>query len=288
MRICTLFTTIAVALLTADSLDAQRRANGRNRNRWRRPEEITSRVGAYFTETQSPRTDGDKIAPLNTIDLVRAAASAGQVTLLYLHDSEADRTVVRQFESALFKTDKSGDVLGFKMRMFHCGQMDVSTEPAMKKRYGDDVPMFIAFDKTGKELPKVSMKGYKAKASALESLVDKASSGAFKPSLKTLAKKYAGIVEDLEEALKEKSEAEQEATKAENKSDRKKAEKKVEAAEKAKEKALEKEEKLLEKLRQPARGTKKLGGRNNRRGQQGNTGKGNTGKGNTGRGNTGG
>lgn len=283
MRTCTLLATLLVAVITADTLEAQQRGGGNNRrNRWRRPEEISSRVGAYFTKTEAPKTDGEKIADLNTIDLVRAAASAGQVTVLYLHDGEADEAVVTQFENALFRQDKSGDELGFKLRMFHCGQVDISKAPAMKARYGKHVPMFIAFDKDGKELPKVSMPGYRAKASALEGLLDKASSGAFKPSLKTLAKKYADIVKDLEAVMKAKSEGEQEATKAENNADRKKAEKAIATAKKQEDKLLKAEEKLLEKVRQPARGATKLGGRNNRRGGQGNTGRGNTGRGRTG------
>lgn len=276
MRTCTLLATLAVAIFTADTLEAQRRG-GNNRNRWRRPAEITSRVGAYFTETDAPKTDGKKVADLNTIDLVRAATSAGQVTMLYLHDGEADQDVVRRFESSLFRSDRLGDVLGIKLRMFHCGQIDISKTPAMKARYGKDVPMFIAFDKTGKELPKVSMPGYRAKASALERLVDRASSGAFKPSLKTFAKKYASIVGDLEAALKAKAQGEKEATKAENKADRKKAEKEIAAAQKQEDKLLKAEEKLLEKIRQPARGETRLGGRNNRRGEQGNGGRGRNG-----------
>ncbi len=276
MRTCTLLATLAVAIFTADTLEAQRRG-GNNRSRWRRPAEITTRVGAYFTETDAPKTDGNKVANLNTIDLVRAAASAGQVTMLYLHNSEADRNVVRQFENLLFRADTLGDVLGIKLRMVHCGQIDISKSPAMKARYGKDVPMFVAFDKTGKELPEVSMPGYRAKASALEKLVDRASSGAFKPSLKTFAKKYAGIVGDLEAAIKAKSDGEQKSTEAENKADRKKAEKAIEKAQKQEDKLLKAEEKLLEKIRQPARGDTHVGGRMPRRGTQGNTGRGRNG-----------
>ncbi|MGK0154564.1 MAG: hypothetical protein ACI9SE_001517 [Neolewinella sp.] len=121
-------------------------------------------------------------------------------------------------------------------------------------------------------------------------LVTCASAGAYKPSVKTIAKKHAKIVGDLEEALKAKTAAEQDQTKAGNdKSKARKAEKAMAAATKLEEKALKAEEKLLEDLRLPARGDKKLGGRNNRRNNKaGNTGAGNTGKGNTGKGNTGG
>jgi hypothetical protein len=291
MRTCTLLATLCVALFVADNLEAQGRGGGgRNGRNARRPEEITNRTAAYFTETDAPATQGEKIAPFDSIDLVRAAAASGQVTVLYLHNSEAEKRVVQQFEAAVFRADKSGDELGLKLRMFHCGQIDISKSPAMKTRYEKDVPIFIAFDKTGKELKAVSMSGYKAKASALEALIDKASAGAYKPSIKTIAKKYGAIVDDLEEALKAKTEAEQDQTKAGNdKSKAKKAEKALAAATKLEEKALKAEEKLLEDLRLPARGDKKLGGRNNRRNNKaGNTGAGNTGKGNTGKGNTGG
>jgi hypothetical protein len=288
MRISTLLATLSVALFVADDLAAQRRGGGRSRM-GRRPAEITNRTAAYFTEVDAPASQGDKVAPFNSIDLVRAAAAANQITVLYLHDSEASRRIVQQFESALFRTDQSGDQLGLKLRMFHCGQIDISKSPAMKTRYEKDVPVFIAFDKTGKELKAVSMSGYKAKASKLEALLDQASSGAYKPSVKTIAKKYGKIIIDLEKALRAKAKAEQDQTKAGNdKSKAKKAAKDIEAATKLEDKALEAEEKLLEDLRLPARGEKKLGGRNNRRNNRdGNTGKGNTGKGNTGKGNTG-
>lgn len=287
MRTCTLLATLVVAIFATDSVEAQRGGGGRNR--WRRPDEITNRVAIYFSPAEAPASDGDKIADLNTIDLVRAAAAADQVTLLYLHDGEADEQVVQQFESALFRADKSGDELGIKLRMFHCGQIDISKSPALKQHYGKDVPLFVAFDKAGKELKPVSMPGYKAKASALESLVDQASAGAFKPALKTLAKQYADIVDDLEQVLRDKEAATQAQTKASNdKAKSKKAERELADIAKLEEKILKAEEKLLEGLRMPARGTQRLGGRNNRRGNQaGNTGRGNTGDGNTGKGNTG-
>ena len=288
MRTSTLLATLCVALFVADNLEAQRRGGGGRTAR--RPAEITNRIAAYFSEIDAPATQGDKIAPFNSIDLVRAAAAANQVTVLYLHDSEAEKRIVQQFEGALFRTDKSGDELGLKLRMFHCGQIDISKSPAMKTRYEKDVPMFIAFDKTGKELKAVSMSGYKAKASKLEALIDQASTGAYKPSVKTIVKKYVKIVDDLEKALRAKTQAEQAQTKAGNdKSKAKKAEKAIAAATKLEDKALTAEEKLLENLRLPARGDKKLPSRNNRRNNNkaGNTGAGNTGKGNTGKGNTG-
>lgn len=294
MRKLTFLLTVAATLLATDLADAQRRAGrgGRNaRQAWRRPEEISDRLAVYFKETEGPKTDGEKkVADLDTIDLVRAAASANQVTVLYLHDGELDERAVRNFETMLFRADAKGDSLGIKLRLFHCGQIDISKDPALKHRYGKKTPMFIAFDKAGKELKGVSMTGLKPNPGALEGLLDRASKGAFKPTLASFAKKYTKLVQDLEAVLEEKTEAEQDQAKAGNdKAKQNKARKEIETAAKAEQKLLEKEQEMLADMRFPARGNKKLGGRvpSRRNNTAGNTGKGNTGKGNTGKGNTG-
>jgi len=295
MRKITLLATVAVALFATDVVDAQRRGGrggGRNwRQQWRRPEEISNRVAVYFKDVEGPETDGEKkVADLNTIELVRAASSANQVTVLYLHDGELDERAVRNFETMLFRADAKGDSLGVKLRLFHCGQIDISKDPALKHRFGKKAPLFVAFDKAGKELRGVSMTGLKPNPGALEGLLDRASKQAFKPTLPAFAKKYTKLVQDLEKALKEKSEAESDQAKAGNdKAKQKKAQKQIEAAAKVEQKLLEKEQEMLADMRFPERGNKKLGGRtpNRRNNTSGNTGRGNTGAGNTGRGNTG-
>ncbi|MCK5944457.1 MAG: hypothetical protein KAI24_20885 [Planctomycetes bacterium] len=288
MRKILLLATITVAVFATDVLEAQR-GGGRSRNRWRRPEEVQNRVAVYFQEVAGPATDGDKVADLNTIELVRAAAAADQVTLLYLHDGEADERAVRLFEAMLFRADKAGDELGIKLRLFHCGQIDISKSPALQERYGKTAPLFVAFDKAGKELRPVSMRGLKPDARGLEGLLDRAAKGAFKPTLPAFAKKYGKLVAELEKVLNDKAEAEQDQAKAgDDKGKQNQARRELEAAAKAEQKLLDEEQKLLADVRIPARGNKKLGGLPNRRGDRGgNTGKGNTGKGNTGRGNTG-
>ena len=291
MRQITLLTTVALALLATDTLDAQRRARGRSREQWRRPEEVTNRVAVYFREVPGPKTDGGKVADLNTIALVREAAAADQVSVLYLHDGALEERPVRAFESALFRADVRGDELGIKLRLFHCGQIDISADPALKERFSKKAPLFVAFDKAGKELRPVSMSGMKPDPTALESLLDRASKGAFKPTLPSFAKKYGKLVQELEKVLKELAAAEQ--AQAEAGGDgaaRKKAAKQLEAAGKAEQTLLDQEQELLAKLRFPERGSKRLGGRrpNRRNNAAGNTGRGNTGKGNTGRGKTGG
>lgn len=285
MRQITLLTAVALALLAADSLEAQRRMRGRNRDQWQRPEEITNRVAVYFKEIPGPETEDRKVADLGTVQLVREAAAAGEVSVLYLHDGALEARPVRAFESALFRADARGDELGIKLRLFHCGQIDISEDPALKDKYGKKAPLFVAFDKSGKELRPVSMSGMKPDPSALESLLDRASKAAFKPTLPSFAKKYGKLVEDLEEVLKERAAAEQaQAEAGGNRAKLNKANKQLDAASKDEQELLDREEKMLAEMRFPERGDKRLGGRrpNRRNNRAGNTGKGNTGKGNTG------
>ncbi|MAD34618.1 MAG: hypothetical protein CMJ88_12805, partial [Planctomycetes bacterium] len=261
------------------------------RNEWRRPDEISNRVAVYFKEVAGPETDGEKVADLNTIELVREAAAADQVSVLYLHDGTLEERPVRAFEALLFRSDVKGDELGIKLRLFHCGLIDVSKDPALKQRYGKKTPLFVAFDKSGKELRPVSMSGLKPNPTGLEGLLDRASKGAFKPLLPTFAKKYGKLVVDIEKLLKERSEAESDQAKAGNdKAKQNKARRELEAIAKAEQKLLEKEQEMLAEMNFPERGDKRLGGRrpNRRNNTSGNTGRGNTGRGNTGRGRTGG
>ena len=295
-RTTSLLAALCLTMIAVDTAEAQRRAAGGRagrggRNAWRRPEEISNRVAVYFKEIDGPETDGKKVADLNTIELVRAAAAADQVAVLYLHDGELEERPVKAFEAMLFRADVKGDELGIKLRLFHCGQIDISKDPALKERYGKKAPLFVAFDKSGKELKPVSMTGLKPNPTALESLLDRASKGAFKPLLPTFAKKYGKLVVDLEKLLKERSEAETDQAKAGNdKAKQNKANRELDAIAKAEQKLLEKEQEMLADMNFPERGNKRLGGRrpNRRNNNSGNTGKGNTGKGNTGRGNTGG
>lgn len=235
---------LAAAVLFADAAAAQR--GGRNR----RPEEIQERVGAFFADTSGPAVDGEKVADLDTCELVRAAAAAGQPTVLYLHDGTANEQVVGDFEKLLFRSD----ALGIKLRCFHCGRIDVSKEPALKARFGDDAPLFAVFDGAGKAQKPLSMKGYKADPNELEALLDKAAKGHVKPSLEAFAKGYADLVRDLEQVLAKKELASQRRTRAgDDPSKQKKADKDLQEADAERKKLLDKEQAMLEKLKLPAR-----------------------------------
>jgi hypothetical protein len=256
------FRALLPTLLLALTTSAAAQGGGRFRPR---AEEIQNRVGAFFGDTQPPATDGDKVAELATCELVRAAASANQLCVLYLYDSRDDKDVRGEFERAMFASDETG----IELRCFHCGRIDLASNAALAQRYQKQAPMFVVFDDKGKptELP---MNGYKASASSLQKALEKAAQGTIKPSLAAFAKEYGGFVRDLEQALTKKKTAEERQTKAgADKGKRQEADKDLQAAEAEVQKLLSKETALLARMHLPARpaDAERLGGRQMDRGQ---------------------
>lgn len=271
MRIVSLTTA---AVLFAALAPAQG-PGGRGRGR---AEEITNRVGAFFTDVAGPATDGDKVADLATIDLVRAATAAGQLTVLYLVDGSEDQDVREQFERQVF----AGDELGLELRCFHCGRIDLQKEPALKARFAKQAPLFVLFDKDGKA-DELSMSGYKASATQLQKALEKAAGGTVKPSLASFAKEYAGLVRDLEQVLARKKAAQEKQAKAgADKGKRAEADKDLKDAEAEERKLLDKEKGLIDHVRLPERGAnaQRLGG--SRWGRPGREGRGEGGRGGNG------
>lgn len=238
---------LGVAALLALPASAQ---GGGGRGGRQRPEEIQNRVGAFFTDISGPAVDGDKVAELATTELVRAAVGAEQLSVLYLHNSADEKDVREQFERMLF----AGDELGIQLRCFNCGRIDLSKEPALKTKYGDQAPLFVAFDKKGQAGEIVSMNGYKVAANALSKQLEKAAQGTLKPALAAFAKEYGGLVRDLEQALNKKKLARERYAKAgSDKIKRAEMEKDLKLAETEEEKVLAREKEMLEKMRLPAR-----------------------------------
>jgi len=270
MQIATSFTFVTALLLTADLAMAQGRGRGR-------AEEITNRVGAFFGDVKGPLPKGDQAGDLAETDLVRAASGLGQVAVLYLVDSSDDAEVRDQFERTLF----SGDELGIMLRCFHCGRIDLRTEPLLAAKFGKLAPLCIAFDKEGKAGDPVSMNGYKAQPKALENALVAAARGVVKPSLAAFAKDYGGLVRDLEQALGKKKIAKERHAKAgSDKAKKAEAEKDLTAAEKEEQKVLDRERELLGRIELPTRSAeaRRLGGRGDfGRGGEGGGGGGGTG-----------
>ena len=278
MRIVPFAAAVTASLLLIADTMAQG-GGGRGRGR---AEEITNRVGAFFTDVPGPATDGDKVADLATVDLVRAATGAGQLSVLYLYDAADDQDVREQFERTLF----GGDEVGIELRCFHCGRIDLAKEASLKAKFGKQAPLLVVFDKDGKP-DELSMTGYKASATTLQKALEKAASGVIKPSLAGFAKDDGGMVRDIEQSLGKKKNAQERQAKAgADKAKRAEAEKDLKDAEAEEQKLLEKEKEMLGKVRLPERSDKatRLGGRSWGRGE----GRGGEGRGGAGRAGNGG
>jgi uncharacterized membrane protein YgcG len=279
MRIVLLLSSV-LAFAVADA--TAQRGGGRER-----PEEITNRVGVFFTDVKGPMPAGDKAGELANVDMVRAGASAGQPTVLYLLDLGEDTGDVRnQFERTLF----AGDDLGILLRCFHCGRIDLKNEPLLGAKYGKQAPLFVVFDKDGKGGEVVSMAGYKASAKALETQLLKASQGLVKPSMPAFVKEYGDVVRELENTLAKKKNAKERYARAgADKAKKAEVDRDLIAIEKDEEKLLEREKDVLGRITLPERSkdAHRLGGRNWGGGERGGRG-GNGGGGNGGGGRPGG
>lgn len=276
-RARSLFVTAALASALASALPSQGPGGGRNR----RPEEITNRTGAFFADVAGPAVDGDKVAELATVELVRNATAANQPSVLYLVDLGDDQEVRDGFDQVLF----GGDELGIELRAFHAGRIDLGKIPALKARYAKQAPLFVVFDDKGKA-SELSMSGYKPQPSALGKLLEKQAGTTVKPSLSTFAKSYGDLVRDLEQILQKKRQVQQKQARAGNDAGKKlDADRELKAVAAEEQKLLDKERELLGKVRLPDRpaGAQRLGAPN--WGGPGGGGPGGTGRGGTGQGN---
>lgn len=252
----TLPLALATALLATSLLAQGPGGGGRNR----RPEEITNRTGVFLADVPGPAVDGDKVADLNTVELVRNAVAAGQPSLLYLIDLGDDQEVRDQFEQVLFASDE----LGIEIRCFHAGRIDLGKVPALKAKYAKQAPLFVAFDDKAKA-SELSMTGYKPQPSALVKLLEKQAGSTVKPSLASFAKSYGDLVRDLEQVLQKKRNVQQKQARAGNDAAKKlDAERELKAVEAEEHKLLDREKDLLGKVHLPERpaGAQRLGAPN--------------------------
>jgi hypothetical protein len=248
--------TIAVCL--AAPAFAQRGGRGRS-------EAILARLGNYFVDTQVPATGGDMAAdPLAEVAMVKEAASAHQLSLLYLYDPKANETKHQQFEQVLFGNEE----LNIALRCFRCARIDVSANAEAKAGFGKQAPLFVAFNAEGKRAGEVSMAGYKAVVNPLVQMLAKAATGTVKPALPDFVQRYRGVVHDLEMIEGRRKAIDERMSRLTDKDGERRAElekdKKTLADDEQKLLATEKE--LLQKAMVPARDPKaqRLGGRERR------------------------
>ncbi|MCA8951691.1 MAG: hypothetical protein KDE27_19440 [Planctomycetes bacterium] len=242
MRIAALVAGSLAVLSLADTASAQRGG-------FRMPEEIVQRVGMFFDDVPGPLTEGDKIADLDTVELVRAAVAAKQPSVLYLVDGKADEETRGNFEFQLAKDPE----LGIELRCFYCGRIDLAENAELNKRFGAEAPLFVVFDEEGKATD-VSMAEYRPSAAKLKKALEKAGSGAVKPSMAAFTKSYGKFVRELGLLLARKTAIEGRLKLAgDDEGKRKKIQKDLEEVDKEEQALLADEEKLLEKTRLPER-----------------------------------
>src|SRR5262245_12412411 len=139
MRSPALVVLSAILVLRAD-LAAQ------GYGRRQRPDEILNRVGAWFSDTAGPVPGDGAAVDLASAEFVKAAVGAGHPSVLFVVNGNDDQDVRDQFERALFT-----DEIGINLRAFACGRVDLAKEPTLATKYGKQAPLFVVFDREGKD-----------------------------------------------------------------------------------------------------------------------------------------
>ena len=184
---CILAVLALTALVVADSLAAQGWGGRRGP-----PPEVKERWGNYFTTIDLP-DGGQEVKELKNTDHVTDAASAGHLSVIYLYDSTAAPKKQETFEPVLFNHAKIQPGL----RLYKCGRFDLSTNRLARERYGKIAPLFFVFDKKGKSIGRVSMKGFKPAPVPLARLLQLGSKGYSRVSFDNWVKSYSKWLRDL-------------------------------------------------------------------------------------------
>lgn len=128
-----------------------------------------------------------------TVKELKDAVAKGSLTLVYIVSS-ADGKKVTTFETAVLKKED----VAISLKLFRCLRLDIARDKVAKEIYGDKVPLFIAYDATGKKVDEVYLPGYKCKSEPLMDLLVKATRGHGKLPLKSFIKKYRDFLNDLD------------------------------------------------------------------------------------------
>lgn len=158
-------------------------------------EEIRSRQGAWFVDVKLPKPDtvGGKIA-LEATTLVEAAVKDRNLAFLYIWDPEQLPAKHAQFEQVIFGHAEINTAL----RCFLCGRVNLAENPHAKDEFGRKTPLFIAFNDEGKQVGEVSIANYRAKASPIVGLLEKAHAGHGKMSLESFVTGYRKFLRDYQ------------------------------------------------------------------------------------------
>lgn len=227
-----------------------------------RPEAILERLGCWFVDAKV-EAGADAVAgnPFAGIKTLQEAATAHQPAVLYLFDPKSDERKWKQYEQTTFNNDE----LGLSLRCFRCVRLDVTTQTEFMAKFGAKVPIWFAFDETGKQVGELAQTGNKMAINPLVQLLGKASAGHVKPSLEAFVDKYRDVVRDLEnlDGKRKNLAARQKNVDAKDTARRADLEKEAKAVDAEEKDLLAKEKTLLEQARVQQRdpGAKRLGAR---------------------------
>jgi len=148
---------------------------------------------------QARTGDGEAASHFESFIEIKEAAKKGHVSLLYIYDN-TDSDKLRKFEERLL-TYRS-EALMSAFRVFSLVKLDAAEDPKAKSLYEKQLPVFIAFDGKGKLIAEKSLKGYKANAKSVMSILVKAAKGHAKMSLPTFVKKYRSFINKYDQLLR--------------------------------------------------------------------------------------
>ncbi len=245
-------TPLLACLVFASVLDDAPAQRGRGPS-----EEIKRRSGAFFVEVELPEPDGAGAIALEKTALVQSSVRDGHLSLIYLFGPNPRGAKHEQFEQTLFNHAEIGTAL----RCFRCGWVDISGNEAAYQQFGAKIPMFVAFDAKGKRAGEVAMHDYRAKATPVVKLLERAARKHAGLSLNKFVTRYRKFLKDYqvyEGRVRTLEQKRQRLLKKSSPPEAKLAEVDKDAAklDRSKEKLLDEEKKLLEAAKVPPRDPK--------------------------------
>lgn len=160
-----------------------------------------ARISAKFDPAKSPGTGekatektGDNSAGyLESFKQLADAKKAGQLVLVYVFDSKNEKQ--KPFDSTMTANEE----LGIALKLFRRVGVDVAKDAIAREQFGNNVPMFVAYDAKGQRVGDTELRGYKPKFSGLMRLLGKAAKGHGKMSVKSFVKSYRSILNKIDQ-----------------------------------------------------------------------------------------
>lgn len=231
---------LAATVVIGASLPAQR---GRQR-----PEAILARVACFLANDALPAADKEKGQDrLANVATVKSAKDKRELALLYLVDLSAEAPKREPFEQIMFGNEE----IAVSLRCFHVARLDLAGDADLLAKYGHRLPVFVAFDDTGKLVGEAPFTGYKAAAGPLMTLLEKAAAGHMPIALGAFTSAYRSLVHDLEMVESKRKTLTDRQQRATDKTKREAIDKEIDELGAEQQKLEAKEKEMLERAKLP-------------------------------------